>query len=311
MKIAYYEENNYHTEIFGTFLYYLNVNRINVTVYNNSDKSDYINYYKKICDFELKNTDEILKDHPSFDYIIIGTSYSTEHIKDIYNDIKNKMIPVCHLMENINSDINCFVLTPLNTINNKCHYVLPIHNFITETNNINKKNIFTLVGRFKDNNRDTADILFTLNKFKHLNFELHIYARHIKFIPKSLMEFSKLNPNKLKIFLKTKTNILEKKISESKYLLTLVSKNSCYHKDRLSGIIPLSFNYNIPLIMDKKLNQIYNFSSCLTYENSLSEIIEKATNISDNDYTDLVNQVKDEKINIINNNNLVLSKLLK
>ena len=311
MKVAYYEENNYHTEILGVFLYYCQMNTINMIVYNDSDKSEYIDYYKKIHNFELKKIDEIKKEYDEYDYIILGTSYSVDRIKDIYSKIYSKMIPVCHLKENIVSDQQCIILTPLNVKNASCNYILPIHNFNPDTSIQKKKNIFTLVGRFKDNNRDTDDLINSLSKCNSQNYEVHLYARHVKFIPKRIFEYSTQNPSKLKIFLKTKTAILEKRIKESKFLLTLVSKNSYYHNDRLSGVIPLAFNYNVPLIMDKNLNNIYGFSSCLTYDNSLSEILEYAIEMSEDVYNSKIKDVMCEKNIIVNKNNITLSKMLK
>ena len=314
MKIAYYEENNYHTEIIGVFLYYFFLNELSVTVFNDNDKSGYINYYKNIHDFELKKIKDIHEIYNEYDYIIIGTSYSIDNIKNIYPIIQNKIIFVCHLMENINIEDkrsnNCIVLSPINKINNSCQYIMPIHNFIS-SHHIKKKNILTLIGRFKDNNRDTKDIIKIISEHSDLNYEIHIYSRHIKFVPKILFELSKKYPDKLKIFLKVKMENLEKKIKASKFLLTLVSKNSWYHKDRLSGIIPLAFNYDIPLIMDKNLNNIYKFKSPIMYQDSISEIIKDISTISDNDYIDLVEKVKSEKKYIINQNNIVLNNLLK
>ena len=38
MKIAYYEENTYHTEIFGTFVEIFKKNNYDITIYNSLDK---------------------------------------------------------------------------------------------------------------------------------------------------------------------------------------------------------------------------------------------------------------------------------
>lgn len=310
MNIAYYEENNYHTEIMGTFLYYFREKGIMVTVYNNMDRSEYVQYFKKICNFELKKIDEFKKFHHTHNYIILGTSYSIEHIRDMYNHIKYKIIPVCHLKENINDNEKCIILSPINLINKNCNYIFPIHNFMNNCTE-KKANIFSLIGRFKDDNRDTQDLINTITKYHDLNYEIHIYSRHKKFIPKKIFELQSAYPNRLKIFLKIKMDMLEKRINNSKFLITLVKNNSCYHNDRLSGILPLAFNYNIPLIMDKSLNNIYKFESSIQYNNSLAEVIEYVTNINGIEYTNLVNKVALEKKNIIENNNNTLGILLK
>ncbi len=309
MKLAYYEENNYHTEIFGTFLYYAFLNNIQITVFNDNDKSGYISYYKNIHNFDLKMTCELEQLHTNFDNIIIGTSSSINNLKCIESSVSHKLIYVCHLLEDVNHPKN-IVLTPLNKLNSNTHYVLPIHNFITNTvTHPKKKNIITLIGRFKDDNRNTKDIIETITKCPELNYEIHIYSRHKKFVPNSLFNLAKIYPARLKIYLKFNTTDLEKRITESKFLVTLATKNSWYHKDRLSGVIPLAFNYNIPLILDDELNKIYNFTSSVVYNESLMDKIQYITNMSDDEYIELIKRTYTEKNRILKENNLILFNL--
>ena len=51
-----------------------------------------------------------------------------------------------------------------------------------------------------------------------------------------------------------------KLISEADYVLTLVKKNSSYHRNQLSGIIPLAVSIGTPLIIDRDLAEIYGLS---------------------------------------------------
>ena len=305
MKIGYYEENRYHTEIIGVFLQTLNHHTI--VVYNTVDNSKTIQFYHTLYQFEQRPKQNLINEYKSYDLIIIGSSSNTKDFIDKLGDDKidyNKFIFVCHLKSDIKEIYKyVIVLTPLNIISPKTVFVLPIHNIkMNNDENIVTKPIFTIIGRFKDNNRDTSDLVKLITNYHTLNFIVYIFSRTIKFIPKVLFNLAKTYPSKLKIFLNTNSEKMDEYLRQSKFILPLVSKNSWYHKDRLSGNIPLAFNYNVPLIIDNKLKEIYQIDSCLSYENKLSEVIETAVNITNNEYRDLVNKFVEYKNHILDQN---------
>lgn len=305
-KIAYYEEKDCHTEIFGMFLY--NLKDSNFTLYNDKDKSDYVSYFKKFTNYETKPTDKFLEEYKSFDLIIIGTSSDTKKIKHILNEyeIKNKTYLIVHLKEELDSldyNDNIIALTPLN-INLKykrSKYILPIHNYYTET--ITKKeNILSIVGRFKNGNRDINGLVSLIKNHNDKNFRVHLFSRHQKFVPKEIFELNKEYPNKIKIFLGLDGKELEKRLVKSKYLLPLAKIDDIYHQDRMSGSIPLAFNYNVPLIIDKKLNDIYDFTSTITYENKLEELIDIINDDNEIKYQKILFDFIEEKNQILSDN---------
>ncbi|MEM3062868.1 MAG: hypothetical protein QW303_04920, partial [Nitrososphaerota archaeon] len=87
-------------------------------------------------------------------------------------------------------------------------------------------------------------------------------------------------------------------------------KNSWYFKDRLSGSIALAYNYNVPMIVDDKLKQIYGIEHCIVYKNSLEEVIEKVVNLAENEYANMVLGFTDKKKKIVGENHLVLKKII-
>jgi len=343
MKIAYYEQNKYHTEIMGTFLQYFDSVGITITVYNTGDMSSTTEYFKKFSHFDVKPHKTIISDYELYDKIIIGSSSDcNDFIDDIPNLDYSKLIFVCHLKSDIKSNYqNIIVLTPLNAIPfgltyltlsqysnllqqinshpdlNMTHfshspqpvYILPIHNYITAIPPREKK-ILTIIGRFKDANRDTNDLVNLIRNFHHLNFVINIFSRLRKFIPKILLQLSAQYPDKIKIHLKTSSDKLHEYLVESKYILPLVNKNSWYHKDRLSGNIALAYNYLVPLIMDKQLNNIYQIKNCIVYNNSLTEIIEKVCDMPELEYQHMLNGFIQEKHQIISNNNKILDEIV-
>jgi hypothetical protein len=324
MKFAYYEENKYHTEIIGLLLEYIiyinsNTNKlIELTVYNDKDYSNTLNYFKNKYKFKIKNNNSINTDFDEYNYIFIGTSNAINKInQDIITHNNNKIIYICHLKEDImNSFNNIIVLTPLNNLkNNKIHYILPIHNFLNYKENdyrINKNNRIVITGRFKDNHRDVNDLINFINNNNNNNidFEIIICSRLEKFVPNELYELSKINPSHLKIFIGLNSTELEKIIMSSKYICPLVSSGSWYFNDRFTGSIALSYNYNKPLIIQNKLRDIYGIKNCLSYENTLTETIDKITNISDSEYINIIKDLYTEKLEIINRNNKTLDGIL-
>ena len=313
MKIGFYEENTYHTEILGTFIEpFLENSENEFVVYNGLDKSEWVNYYEKIYKFEVKSHFDIIKDLNNLDKIIIGSSSSTSFFLDkldkgILDSIKNKIFYVTHLKEELNiyESKKTIVLSPLNK-SDKNTFILPINNSYKIINKNKDKLIIGVIGRFKNDNRDSDEIINLIINNKDKDFAIYIFSRHIKFIPNKLFEIQKIYPDKLKFFLKKNTEYMVKIFNQIKYLIPLSNKNSIYYKDRLTGIIPLSYNFNIPLVIENNLADIYNINSCIKYNNSIQEVFNTLFTC---DYNNLLNNLIIEKNKIILNNNLILQKL--
>lgn len=313
MKIAYYEENNYHTEIAGTFLDYFSNHDHDITVYNDADNSGYIQWFIKQVKFNLKKIDDFIIDYNDYDLIIIGTSYSFKYFKDErFNLNTSKIYFVNHLKEDIeiNSKLNGFVLTPINLINKNLHYILPISNIYYNLNkNYSSKITIGIIGRFKDDNRNINDIIRLVKEYSHLNFEIKIFSRHPKFIPKQILKLIN-DTNKIKIIYKLPIEEIIKHIPTINYFCPLTAKNSCYIKDRLTGIIPFSINFNTPLLLDEETNKIYNLKTPIIYKDSICEIIEQIINMDKIEYLKLIEKIKIEKKQIIQNNNSIFDNII-
>ncbi len=341
LNIAYYEENDYHTEILATFLepVYKEEN-IKIVVYNNRDKSDYVNYFRNIYNYEIRQN-EILKDeYKNYDVIIFGTSSNIskfnieeEEIKKGIREKKIRIIMVNHLKEDLNNNknknleeirenIHNIVLSKINYTENLNHYILPLnnsYNYINKTINnktinnktINKKIILGLVGRFKDENRDVKDLMELIRYIEEqkMDIEIRIYARHVKFVPNELINKSK-ETNKIRIYYKVSMNeLINRHIREINYFIPLIRRNSVYHKDRLSGAIPFGYNYRMPLIMDEMSNRIYGLKKVIEYKESMIEVIDKIRRISDEEYKKMVEEEEEERREIVDRNNRILKGL--
>lgn len=309
MRIAYYEENNYHTEIMGGFLQYAVEKSFEVTVYNSADRSSTVQYFQKFCKFDIKPHNELINEYEMYDKIIIGSS---SHMKDFVDKIEkvnyNKFIFVCHVASDINPNYkNVIVLTPLNRKISRIGYMLPIHSFIDDVST-DKKNVLTVIGRFVS--RDTNDLIRLITTCSHFDFVVHTFFRLQKFVPDVLINLSKKYPDKLKIFVNTKSVAMDTYLKNSKFILPLAMRRGWYHKDHLSGSIALAYNYNIPLIMDTVLQKIYSIEPCIAYTKSIVEVIEKVTTMREDQYQTLVADFIKSKMNIINLNNKLLDKII-
>jgi hypothetical protein len=315
MKIAYYEEQTCHLEILATFIeHYCNDDII--IAYNDKDTSNWINYYKTYLNFIIKKNDEFEKDIDMFDKIIIGSYGHVNKISQLLENkqnINNKIIFIVHSKNDMNNvfanNINFFVLSPLlNDI-----YVFPLNNVFNQINNIKYKyenNVISIIGRFKFDNRDVNDLINLIKNNNDNKFMIWIFVRHKKFIPIKLLSIANEYPNKLCIYLKMSTEQMITFIQKTKYMCPFIKKNKIYHNTNLCGLLPLAYNFNTPLLLDKKTNDIYNFKSTIIYNNKICEIINHATTMSYDDYEKLVNNVIEEKNEIIKKNKITLSKHL-
>ncbi len=90
-----------------------------------------------------------------------------------------------------------------------------------------------------------------------------------------------------KLYIDISSRKMMKLISKADYVLTLAKKNSSYHRNQLSGIIPLAVSIGTPLMIDKDLadiyglsesnSLIYNFSGPNTIKNTVLNVIENNT----------------------------------
>ncbi len=295
-QIAYYEENNFHTEIIPSFLFNFDTY---FNIYNNQDLS----YYQNYKNFNVKNKRFFFEDVKNYNFykIIISYSHTTNEmynqLKEIYNE--DNIYVVCHLKEEISNFKNIIVLTPLNNFNHI--YFLPIHNF-NKINNVIKKNNFAIIGRFKDNNRDYNQIINIIKKYSNYQFCFNFFTRNYKSIPNELKNIENTYPNHFQVYDNLNDADLEKMISRTKFIFTCVSKNSCYLNDRLSGMIPLSFNFNIPLVTDYKIKNIYELYNCISYDKNIEEVFLDILNISNDKYNELVDKLYNQKNKIIDEN---------
>lgn len=320
-EIAYYEENKCHTEIICFILEYIKHKQSKLTVFNDYDMSNYVEYYKNLThdSFILKNNENINKvgEIDKYDFIIVGTSDLILKIeKDVYEKNAEKFIHVCHLKSDIKPFYkNMLTVTPLNKIDNVCESIMPI--WEKENKKENKKNMVSIVGRFKDGNRDIDLIVDFLNskQFLESQYKVNIFTRSSKWMPDDFKKKCKEAYEKKKVreLVKQSATKMSKILDESKFIIVAAAPDSVYYRDRLTGAIPLGFNYNAILIIEEELARIYDIqkTEAIIYNNTTTKIetIWEQINEIDCSKTKILDKLIEKKKNIIENNNRTLDKL--
>lgn len=311
MRLAYYEEHDYHTEIMGLFLDYCLKNNYTCDYYNNKDQSYFLEHYEHIFNINPLNrfkNEELRNKIDVYDYIIIGTMGHSNLIDDLILAKPDKFLQVYHNdddLKKVDKNLNSYatkkiVLTPLN--DKVAPYLLPI--FSVSKPPTKRDRIVTIVGRFT-NHRSYESLLPLLN----FDYTIWVISRRPKFVPEPLVELSRKNPN-LKISYKLDAQKMSQVLMKSRFILCVAENDSWYYKDRLTGTIPLSYNYDLPVLIPSKLNQIYGLAGAVEYEEpeGIPDLI-KAIDLESGRYESLVETLIKQKAEIIEGNRKQLELL--
>ena len=313
-----------HTEIFGTFLEIILKNNWDLTIYYNLqvDEYSFLPYYMNLFNkkFEIKGTNELVKDKDKVDYFIWTSSSDENYIPECFksHEYSDKSIYVqhqaVHMKEYMYKNI---VVSPVIELQNMQTYILPIYKNYKQMHYVKYQNqtvIFGLVGGIRTLNngkildRDLEMIKKTIEKYPNENYEFHFFMRKWDWMWISKKyPFLEKNP-KIKGFFGLKTLDLIEKLKNVKYILPIAKKNGWFYWQRLTGSIPLSINLNIPLIIDHQLAKIYGLENCsILYKDSLAEIFENVLKMQDSIYHEYILKAVQYKRDIckINNKNFI------
>jgi hypothetical protein len=136
---------------------------------------------------------------------------------------------------------------------------------------------------FKYTNPENKDLKGLIRLLDHVQREnLPIKVNVVNYYP--IEELDKYK-SICTVYVDISARKMMKSISEADYVLTLVKKNSSYHRNQLSGIIPLAVSIGTPLIIDRDLAEIYglsesnsliyDFSGPNTIKNTVLNILEQ------------------------------------
>jgi DNA-directed RNA polymerase subunit H (RpoH/RPB5) len=296
MRICLIQVPNYHTEVAGFIIQHYIDCIIDVYHLNLSNSYNCFNYYSNLFNKTLNYVENIK--FGIYNKIYFLTSHDVNKFNQVIN-YKERIIVIPHTPKSI---IKEYVNIPLTPLINK-HYCLPIYDV---ENNEERENILTIVGLTFNENKNINDLKYLANNCR--DYQINIYTRKINENDINLYEeLKKIKTIKFYFDLDTKSMI--KNIRKSKYICLIDHEKSWYHRDRLTGMIPLGYNNEVPLILSQKLNDIYKLKGNITYNKSISEILEKVLIMSKEEYEELLYKMRICKKIITDKNRIILSQL--
>ena len=297
-----------HTEILGTFIEIILKNKWNLTIYYNLEQDEYtfVRFYKNLFESDLivKSTNTLNDDIENIDYFIYSSSTDEKKMPEIFKntDLAFKTIYIQHQAPHFQKFmLKNIVVSPViksEELNKtQCEYLLPIYKSYKKLHwsPLNKTTIFAIIGGIRtasngkilDRNLELINEILT--KYPKGDYEFWFFMRKYDWIWISRKyKFLRENP-KIFGFPGLDTDLMVKSLRRAKFILPLAKKQGWFYWQRLTGSIPLAINFNIPMIMDKELAEIYNLQeTSLIYKDSILEIYDDIMNIKDEDYYKLV-----------------------
>lgn len=296
-KILIYQNGDFHTEISCCIIYHYS--HLQIDIYHPHIKS--INncfvYYENIFEKKLNYVDNVNED--MYEYIFVLTSREINLLKP---KNKNKYI----LFKHVNEDIfDNYIDISFNKLVKAKYNIMPIYNL---ANNNKRYNIISIVGNMSSLIvRDLEGLIKLLNSLS--GYYLYIFTRKIDEKFRAIF----YNHNMCKIYINLNTQEMISKIQKSKFIITA---DTPYYQQEgiktgvLTGMIPLALNNNIPLILSKKLNKIYQLRGVIEYDD-IFEISKKIMSLNENEYNKLVDLLIEYKQQIVDKNGKTLNKIIK
>lgn len=279
-NLLIYQNQNMHTEVIGMIMH--NFSEFNIYVFHPhyDSSSNSIPYYENIFKKKVIYTNDICEEF--YDIIIVLTSGEINSLNPIY---PYKYILINHENGTVNNNFFNVSLTPIVKSN---YTILPIYEYI---NNNTRNNQISIIGSLQNHQRDIPNIFKLISNFPM--YRICLFTRCID--PKNKKTF--MDYKNFIIFEKNDTTSMINEIRKSKFVYTADTLNYTEKGIRggiLTGMVPIALNNNIPLIMTKRLNLIYNLQGVIEYEQDIMELETFLTNLDANKYNDLVQKSKSD-----------------
>lgn len=324
VKVALVQLSKKHTEIFGTFIEIFKKNNYELTIYYDLDNDPYtfLKYYQKLFNIKLdiRPTNKLINDKSQFNFFIFTSSADDVRMDPWFKlpENSNKCIYVQHqaphwkpyMKKNI---LMSPVIDSPELRQQKSSYIIPFYKSYDKMHANKDQNNFAIIGAVRPHqkDKDLSLLLELLEKYPDENYKIFVFMRKMDWrVISRRHPFLKNNPH-IEFYPGLSTEKMIEKLKHVKFVLPLSKQNGWFYWQRLTGTIPLAINLNMPLIMDKKLAQIYNLEKAsITYEKSLCEILNKVLNIKQEDYYKLIENIVIYKKEQYKNNFQEIEKML-
>lgn len=272
MKIAVYNGETYHNEMFGYIINYCKTKNHKLTVYCKSNKkvatfssdNSYIELYKTLFlgyPVEFKELHEFTDEKYGFDMIILVTdddaSFNTDDIT-----INNKTIRIDHYYKVRRPLIKKCIATRPFSRDYYRNFAIPCYPIIS--NRIQKEEDSINIAIVGCANPYSGKLINRLSSHKKINLLLMGKA----ILPNCFDEIS--NKFNINVYENIESIEMLKIINASHYVMTDYKdsrdRGDEHEHNIMSGSIPLSFSMLVPLIISKQTNQFYKFDNVIEFD---------------------------------------------
>lgn len=275
-----------HTEILGALLYYIKEKNHELKIlYDWSHpEGNYLDYYCELfgfgddVKFNYKSPKFHVKDFQKADRIIFVDEIHLRKFmsKGVYREMEKKLSTFNHITKRVmynEMKILTLGVVPFRRCRNETKYLTNSYynpgNVEKIVEDINEDNFkikkFLVIG-----NPSQRRIDFLENLVKYNNWEIYVIVRG---------DYNKTHKNVI-LLKDLGTKDLIELLKKVHYVITLFNKNSYYHNDRISGIVPFAISFGIPLLTDDdyvKKSEIKHFRE-FVYINEFSDFKSKFEN---------------------------------
>lgn len=308
-----------HTEIMGTFIEIIKYNNLNLVIYYdiNADNYTFLYYYQQLFGtLDIRHPSLLMDEYMDYNYYIFSSSGDDKRIDNIFKtpELSDKTIFVMHQAHHLQPYMKKMIrVSPVINLplSINIQYILPVYKSYYRNHNKKAKNkiTFAVIGaiRFKKSiskDKNIQLIVDILEKYPNDNYKIYFFMRNQdwKIITK---KYRILLLNKhVKNYTGLSTIDLINKLREIKYILPLAKNDGLFYWQRLTGSIPLSINFNIPLVIDFELSNIYSLHDCaFIYNIMITEIFDQLINVDNDEYSNKIISIMKYKKEIYKNNN--------
>jgi len=278
--------------MFGYIIHYCKERQYSLTIYCDFRyESGFIDYYHKIFQYPHLKFENLWADFEHainhFDAVVLFTDDDPEY--NVYEPrILNRTLLIEHCIFRRRNDIPIALSTrPFDfslleeakifsrvkkfTEPSGSHWALPTYPLIQSSQkprlaDLPRQTTVCILGGFAEYN---IELIHRLQPLVNTDPKIKIYAisRHME-----INKFDLLNRERFEIEIHKNIPIQEliEILKKSDFLLTDVSKDNEYNTEKIlmSGCIPMSFTFLVPLIISKQTNQYYQFQNVIEFDKS-------------------------------------------
>jgi len=246
----------------------------------------------------LVNTTKIaVKEHPIWNQLKLHRKFLVFHNFQDYDYFRGQTPEIFSKRQNQRHPYDlhcekstvCVFLCPAikrKLVGHSCKYIQVIPTYLEEPITLTSMNNYVVIGRIDFRIRKYDELLVSFSKFvdrKDWTCTIIGAKTREKDLRQLHLLINKYNlRDRVTVLSDCQTDRLQQILMDTTFLLPMVA-NGSYHTDTLSGTIPLSMSYGIPMILDHKLASVYGLTHAIIYPRCLLDVLDKSMKMTRND----------------------------